>query len=78
MFYSNKQIEKPEKLDEMCEIARKLSKGIPHVRVDLYCVKGQIYFGELTFFDSSGMAEFNPKEWNYTFGSWIKLPNRND
>lgn len=74
---SNKQIEKPEKLDEMCEMARKLSKGIPHVRVDLYCVKGQIYFGELTFFDSSGMAEFNPEEWNYTFGSWIKLPINN-
>ena len=75
---SNKQIEKPEKLDEMCEVSRKLSKGIPHVRVDLYCVKGKIYFGELTFFDSSGLAEFNPKEWNYTFGSWIKLPNKND
>lgn len=71
---SKKRIEKPELLDEMLAVAAKLSAGIPHVRVDLYCVDKQVYFGELTMFDSSGFAEFNPVEWNYTFGSWIELP----
>lgn len=71
---STKKLEKPQCTDEMWSIARKLAQGIPHVRVDLYYIDGKIYFGELTFFDSSGMAKFSPKEWDYTFGSWIKLP----
>ena len=71
---SQKRIEKPAFLDEMWQLANKLSEGIPHVRVDLYCVNGNIYFGELTFFDSSGFAEFKPREWDYKFGEWITLP----
>lgn len=71
---SSKEIERPEYLDEMCNVASKLSHGMPHVRVDLYCINGRIYFGELTFFDSSGFAEFKPIEWDYKFGEWIKLP----
>lgn len=71
---SKKEIKKPQYLENMWEIADKLSKDIPHVRVDLYCIKGYIYFGELTFFDSSGLEEFNPNEWNYRFGEWITLP----
>lgn len=71
---SKKKINKPEKFEEMWQVACKLSEGMPHVRVDLYCIKGHIIFGELTFFDSSGFAEFNPQEWNYKFGEWIKLP----
>ncbi len=71
---ANKVINKPENFDFMIEIARKLSKGIPHVRVDLYNINGRIYFGELTFFHWGGMVPFVPEEWDYTFGSWIKLP----
>lgn len=58
----------------MKELAGKLSKGIPHVRVDLYEVAGKIYFGELTFSHWSGMVAFDPSEWDYKFGEWIKLP----
>ena len=36
---------------------------------------GNIYFGELTFFHFSGLVPFNPIEWDYKFGEWIKLPN---
>lgn len=75
---SKKEIKKPEYLENMWEIANKLSKGIPHVRVDLYCIRGHIYFGELTFFDSSGFEEFNPNEWNYKFGEWITLPEKTE
>ena len=58
----------------MKELAAILSKGIPQVRVDFYEVNGRIYFGELTFSHWSGMVPFDPEEWDYTFGSWIKLP----
>lgn len=66
--------EKPLRFDEMKDIASKLSKGMRHVRVDLYEMNGNVYFGELTFSHWSGMVPFEPIEWDYTFGSWIKLP----
>lgn len=68
---------KPQNFDEMLEVACKLSKGIPHVRVDLYNINGNIYFGELTFFHWSGMVPFEPIEWDYKFGEYLKLPNKN-
>ncbi len=68
-------IEKPHFWDEMLSIAERISKGIPHLRVDLYYVNGHIKVGELTFFHGSGLTNnFQPEEWDYTFGSWIKLP----
>ena len=67
---------KPETFDEMRQLAEKLSKGVPHLRVDFYEVNGKAYFGELTFSHFSGMVPFNPEEWDETFGSWIKLPEK--
>lgn len=66
--------EKPVCFDEMKTLAAKLSKGIPHVRVDFYEVDGHVYFGEMTYSHWGGMTPFEPEEWDYTFGSWIKLP----
>ena len=71
---STNVIKKPVGFDEMKRIATRLSKGIPHVRVDLYDINGKIFFGELTFSHWSGWVPFEPREWDYTFGSWIKLP----
>lgn len=67
---------KPQNFEEMLEIASRLSQGIPHVRVDLYNVKGRVYFGEMTFFHWSGIVPFEPIEWDYKFGEYIKLPNK--
>ena len=69
----NREIPKPEGLDDMLDVARKLSKGFPHIRVDLYNINGKIYFGELTFFHGSGHEKFSPEEWNYRLGEWIQL-----
>ena len=71
---SNKSFSKPQGFDEMKKLASILSKGIPQVRVDFYNINGHIYFGEITFFHWSGLKPFVPEEWDYTFGSWIKLP----
>ena len=65
---------KPDGFEEMKTLAEKLSKDIPHVRVDFYNINGKIYFGELTFFHWSGLVPFEPEEWDYIFGSWIDLP----
>jgi len=67
---------KPVCFEQMKQLASQLSKGIPHLRVDFYEVDGKIYFGELTFSDSSGLMPFKPEEWDYKFGSWIELPKK--
>lgn len=64
----------PSTFEEMKKIAKKLSQGIPHVRIDLYSVDDKVYFGEFTFFDSSGFEKFTPKEWDDIFGDWLILP----
>lgn len=65
----------PKNFVEMIRIAERLSKGFPHLRVDLYNIDGHVYVGELTFFHGSGLTnEFIPSEWNQVFGDWIKLP----
>ena len=71
------EIPKPKNYDEMIMLAEKLSKGIPHIRIDLYNVKGKIYFGEFTFFHGSGINYFKPEEWDYKIGEYIHLPIKN-
>ena len=66
----------PDNFEELKNIAQKLSSGFPHVRIDLYSVNGRIYFGEYTFFDSCGFEKFNPFEWDYKMGQYLKLPNK--
>lgn len=64
----------PSTFEEMKQVAMKLSHGLPHVRIDLYSVDEKVYFGEFTFFDSSGFEKFTPWEWDGIFGNWLKLP----
>lgn len=73
---SSMAISKPENYDKMIEIAEQLSKGIPHVRVDLYNCRGKILFGEMTFYHYGGMVKFHPEKWDYIFGSWLDLPSK--
>jgi len=68
---------KPQRLDEMVEAARKLSRGFPVCRVDFYEVGGEIKFGELTFTPSNGVAKYRPDMWDERLGSLVKLPRKN-
>ena len=66
-------IEIPYNLAEMILIAEKLSAGIPFLRVDLYNIKGKIYFGELTFFPASGFGKISPDNYDYIIGKSLEL-----
>lgn len=68
------EISKPEEFDLMKQLATKLSKGIPFVRVDFFDVNHKVYFGEFTFFDWGGLRPFNG-EWDHILGNLIELPN---
>lgn len=67
-------IDKPKDFEKMLKIAQRLSYGFPHLRVDLYNIKGEIFFGELTFFHGSGYEKFMPNEWDCKFGELLQLP----
>jgi len=69
---------KPERLDNMLNIAKKLSEDFPAVRVDLYLVKGEIYFGELTFYPWTGYVQFEPDDFDYELGEQFILPGKTD
>jgi len=69
----NFTLPKPEGLEEMVRIARKLSENIPFVRVDLYHVNGRIYFGEMTFFPASGFGHNLLPETDADFGKKLSL-----
>jgi hypothetical protein len=73
---STKPILKPKGFEEMKKLAGELSQNLPHARIDFYDINGQIYFGEITFFHWGGVVPFEPVEWDYSFGAWIKIPKR--
>lgn len=75
--YSNDdsaEIEKPAALEQMVEIARKLSQDFHHVRVDFYYTHGKIYFGELTFTKGAGFGRIEPLSFDVKMGDWLELP----
>jgi hypothetical protein len=68
-------VPKPDNLDEMLNIAAKLSRDFIHARVDLYRLDdGSLKFGELTFSSFTGMGKWSPKEYDMIFGEMIVLP----
>ena len=68
-------LEKPKNFEGMVEIAQNLSSVFPHVRVDLYNIEGNIYFGELTFYDGSGYFHYDPDEFDFKVGEWFTKYN---
>lgn len=65
---------KPDLLDDMVNVAIKLSKPFPHARVDFYVIGSNYYIGEITFFSGAGYDAVEPREFNETMGSWIEIP----
>lgn len=61
------RVERPKNYARMLEIAKQLGKPFSYVRVDLYNVSGEIYFGELTFAHGSGAEVFS----TYAHDLWM-------
>lgn len=61
------------KFKEMVEIAERISKPFPHVRVDLYNFSDRIFWGECTFFPSAGYGSFTPQEKDKEIGSYLNI-----
>lgn len=67
-------LSKPLNYEQMLDLAEHLSEDFPHVRVDLYNVNGQIYFGELTFYDGSGYMQYSPDSFDFEMGEKFRIP----
>lgn len=67
---------KPVNFKLMKELAETLSKDMPHARVDFFEANNKVYFSEYTLYPSGGWAAFHPKEWDYTLGQFINLPEK--
>lgn len=67
------QLVRPENLDEAIKIAEKLSADFNFIRVDLYLLENQIYFGELTNYPGNGFQPFQPESMEYKVGALLEL-----
>ena len=72
----NFTLPKPENIDKMFGIAERLCGTEPFLRVDLYNVNGQIFFGELTFYPASGLDGNYLETTEKLFGDYINLGAR--
>ena len=68
------ELQMPEHFNEMIDVAQKLSKDFPFVRVDLYNINGKILFGEMTFYPTDGRKKYIPNEYNKIIGDYLELP----
>jgi hypothetical protein len=67
---------RPEKLEEMVSLARRLAKPFRYVRIDLYTVESRIYIGELTFAPGAGYDPFFPEEVDRDWGDRFEVSAR--
>lgn len=65
---------RPAELDKMCDIARVLGAGWDFIRIDLYAVDGEVWFGEYTPYPGSGLLPYKPMSFDLEQGMLWKLP----
>lgn len=68
------KLPRPKNLDEMLEVAKKLSEDFIYARIDLYNVNGKIYFGEITLSPNSGFYSGLTEETDRILGEKIHIP----
>lgn len=67
------KLKKPKNYETMLEIVERLAEPFDYVRVDLYNINGQIYFGELTHYQQSGLLKFEPVSFDFELGKQWNL-----
>jgi glycosyltransferase involved in cell wall biosynthesis len=70
--------ERPPQTDLMMELAEKLGRGFPFVRVDFFLCKGRVYFAEMTFYPRTGFGILSPGEWDRRLAERVVLEGRYD
>lgn len=68
---------KPDNFNDMIKNVEKLCKDFIEIRIDLYNIDGKIYFGEFTFFTSSGFDTTITSEADLIIGKRLDLNRKN-
>jgi hypothetical protein len=73
------QIAKPVKLEEMMQVAQRLSSGFPLIRVDLYLTTNElgqtfVKVGEITRRSARGRIVINPVSYDFLVGQLVHSP----
>ena len=63
----------PANLPEMLRLAERLAQDFDYVRVDLYDLRGHIYFSELTLYTNSGDINYKPTQYDFDLGANWKI-----
>jgi hypothetical protein len=69
-------VPRPAELDKMIGIARALGAGWDFIRIDLYAVDGDVWFGEYTPYPGGGLLPYEPKAFDSEQGLHWTLPGR--
>lgn len=69
----DEKVKVPTQINEIVRLAKKLCDDYAFVRVDFYCLKGKIYFGELTFSSGAGLIVPDPLEYEDSLGELINI-----
>ena len=71
-------VQKPRHLNTMLEVARKLSRDFPLVRIDFYQIGDRVLVGEITEDSNGGVAILEPVEWDFRFGNGLYVPSEKE
>lgn len=72
-YLGTKDISKPKKLNDMLEIAKKVSSEFPFVRVDFYEYKNNAIMGEMTFTPACCVADYYTDKGNLELGKLLNI-----
>lgn len=70
---TNANVARPYHMDEMVQIAKKLSQEFPFVRVDFFDTENKLYLAELTFYPGGGVTPYYPESFNRKMGDMLHL-----
>ena len=63
----------PETYSKIIELAERLAKPFPYIRVDFYDIKGNLYIGEMTFYSGGGFSKIKPYDYDVELGKDLDL-----
>ncbi len=76
LYENGEGVSEPKLFSNAKEIAEKLSEDFDFIRVDLYVLDNQIYFGELTNFPENTLGKFSSNDFDNKIGSLLVLDEK--
>lgn len=74
LYNQNEQpVRKHPLLENAVKVAEELASEFSFIRVDLFLMDNEIYFGELTNYPGNGFSSFTPDSFDYELGRKLKI-----